>query len=206
MVGPSERRPLAGSSGVTVASPLLTEALYGSVISSDGSTVRFAGCALTPAWAPKLSTLKSVLAFGAEVQAELVIREVTKTTTGCLEFSAEVHQGMMLSAAQAKDLPFIRMVIPLAEVVTLYLSAEYELRRLSHRGSHTSENQPVVMGIQMLTCSARQLITPPSLSVACSLVVEGSPKTSTTEVRSILPLGPRSLLPLLLNRPSISLP
>jgi len=91
--------------------------------------------------------LRSFLGFGADGMVELVGRGVPHPgNPGCSDLMV-VPARSMVAPGTEQDSRFVRLVIPVESIATLYLDRSGRLRYVGHRGGENIENQPLFGGV-----------------------------------------------------------
>ena len=135
-----------GSSGLTYAR-FLTEGI--SLIKSEETDLvkkKIIACTFYQQQAGINSDIKAVALLSIDGIQELVLSETPiKQTNGCYVF-----KGNYQKSALFKDNwnSYNRILIPINEIITLYLANNNDLRILQHVGSSVIESQPILSGIK----------------------------------------------------------
>ena len=109
-----------------------------------------------------LDPLRTVLALSAHAIWEFkVITKKPRRAAKCVVLKLAATKSMLLPDSTQADLRWVRTIIPITRVYTIYLDQNGTLRYLGHSGISNIENQPIVtrlLGLKLaLTVSTENL-------------------------------------------------
>lgn len=117
---------------------------------ANNPRVKFRVCAATRRSWPE--TVQSVIGVGLAGMVEFT-REVRGPANGgalCLDLGLERASSMIVPPAPI-ELCDVQLLIPVAQIGTVYVSRDSELRILQHAGDRLIENQPIALGLKRLS-------------------------------------------------------
>ena len=110
---------------------------------------RFVVCPLAADWSEQ-NQQRSFIGVSLNGIVEMVGR-VQGGNGRCRTLTASAPIRSMLSTTEpVTRLPFVRLVVPISALATLYVDTRGTLRYLSHLGEQTLENQPLADGVHTL--------------------------------------------------------
>lgn len=120
-----------------------------------------------------LSQGQTLLALGIDGMWQVAIHTLDPAgSVGCYYLGLSSTDGIFLAGLPREARHTVRLIIPIVEEYTLYLSSDGELRYLGHRGKENIENQPIVSGLD----SFHPVLLPPPLSGVTALALESTVK------------------------------
>ena len=144
--GPERLQPDPLSSAITIIAPDFELAMK---VDSDTEieSSSLVGCNQDRR-ALDIELVRSVIAIGIDGIWEARVIAISRIgAEGCYRFHLTSEQGMFLPGLPAQALPFIRRIVPIGELYTIYLARDGELRYLGHAGRINIENQPIISGL-----------------------------------------------------------
>jgi type II secretory pathway pseudopilin PulG len=107
------------------------------------------------------STVRSFLLISADMMYEARIKTY-EVKEGCAQIEVIIEKSMITAniLEDGRALLLVRCVIPIKTIHTLYVSRQGILRLVSHTGSVTLENQPVIDGVKNLFLKISKNIEP----------------------------------------------
>jgi hypothetical protein len=187
-------RPHANSQSVSFIAPLWHSALR--VISSEDpshSTIHACARGSTPI---SLSGVDTVIALGIDGMWQAALRGISSTgVSGCYQLTLAPTHGIFLPRLPQEALPLVRLIIPIGEEYTLYLSQAGELRYLGHAGERNIENQPIVSKLSSFIATA----SPAPLPGVAAITLEAGVKNRTVRRSGVSHFEKSSYVDLLVN-------
>jgi hypothetical protein len=187
-------RPHANSQPISFIAPLWQSALK--VIPSEDplhSSIHACVRSSTPI---SLAGVDTVIVLGIDGMWQAALRNISSLgVSGCYQLTLAPTHGIFLRQIPREALSLVRLIIPVAEEYTLYLSQAGELRYLGHAGERNIENQPIVSGLSSFIATA----LPAPLPGVAAITLEAGVKNRKVRRSGVSHFAKGSYVDLLIN-------
>ena len=143
--------PANDSDAITAYCLLTAQALDVEAIDADGSSLR--ACSRYGEYL-SIDPLRTVVGLAPHAIWELrVVQKHPRRLARCVTLKLASSASMILPKSNPSDLSWIKTLVPIRRVYTLYVDRNSTLRYLGHSGETNIENQPIITQLPKLNLS-----------------------------------------------------